>query len=91
MIDRKSMPHDLDIFEFSLVSQNEINSSIFQIPINQYNLRIQEYQIKFIFRTQVMVFKKKRHMAKIADLVLLTIDASIGWEMETFEFLSILD
>ena len=28
--------------------------------------------------------------AKIADLVLLLIDASVGFEMETFEFLSIL-
>jgi ribosome biogenesis protein BMS1 len=29
-------------------------------------------------------------LAKIADLVLMLIDASIGFEMETFEFLSIL-
>jgi len=29
-------------------------------------------------------------MAKIADLVLVTVDISIGFEMETFEFLSIL-
>ena len=28
--------------------------------------------------------------AKIADLALILIDASIGFEMETFEFLSIL-
>lgn len=29
-------------------------------------------------------------LAKIADLALLVIDASIGFEMETFEFLTIL-
>ena len=29
-------------------------------------------------------------LAKIADLVLLMIDASVGFEMETFEFLNIL-
>lgn len=29
-------------------------------------------------------------MSKIADIVLLTIDASLGFEMETFEFLSLL-
>mmetsp|Transcript_5025 Transcript_5025/g.4598 ORF Transcript_5025/g.4598 Transcript_5025/m.4598 type:complete len:95 (+) Transcript_5025:185-469(+) len=29
-------------------------------------------------------------LAKITDLALLTIDASIGFEMETFEFLSLL-
>jgi len=29
-------------------------------------------------------------LAKIADLVLLVIDASLGFEMETFEFISIL-
>lgn len=29
-------------------------------------------------------------LAKIADLVLLVIDASIGFEMETFEFLCLL-
>lgn len=29
-------------------------------------------------------------MGKIADLALLLIDASVGFEMETFEFLSIL-
>lgn len=29
-------------------------------------------------------------LAKIADLALLVIDASIGLEMETFEFLTIL-
>jgi ribosome biogenesis protein BMS1 len=29
-------------------------------------------------------------LAKIADLALLLIDASIGFEMETFEFLSLL-
>jgi len=29
-------------------------------------------------------------LSKIADLVLLVIDASIGFEMETFEFISIL-
>jgi len=29
-------------------------------------------------------------MAKIADLVLVTVDMSIGFEMETFEFLSVL-
>jgi ribosome biogenesis protein BMS1 len=29
-------------------------------------------------------------LAKIADLALLLVDASIGFEMETFEFLSIL-
>jgi len=29
-------------------------------------------------------------LAKVADLVLLTIDASVGFEMETFEFLNIL-
>lgn len=28
--------------------------------------------------------------AKLADLVLLLIDASVGFEMETFEFLSLL-
>lgn len=28
--------------------------------------------------------------AKFADLVLLLIDASVGFEMETFEFLSLL-
>ena len=29
-------------------------------------------------------------LAKIADLVLLVVDASFGFEMETFEFLNIL-
>ena len=29
-------------------------------------------------------------LAKIADLALLVLDASIGFEMETFEFLTIL-
>ena len=29
-------------------------------------------------------------LAKVADLVLLMIDASYGFEMETFEFLNIL-
>ena len=29
-------------------------------------------------------------LSKIADLVLLVIDASLGFEMETFEFISIL-
>ncbi len=29
-------------------------------------------------------------MSKIADLALLVIDGSIGFEMETFEFLSLL-
>jgi len=29
-------------------------------------------------------------LAKVADLVLICIDASIGFEMETFEFLTIL-
>lgn len=29
-------------------------------------------------------------LAKIADLALLLIDASVGFEMETFEFLSLL-
>ena len=29
-------------------------------------------------------------LAKIADLVLLMVDASYGFEMETFEFLNIL-
>ncbi|KAI9597342.1 hypothetical protein BDF19DRAFT_434779 [Syncephalis fuscata] len=54
---------------------------------------------------QLLVVRKKRRLtfiecvndmnamidvAKIADLVLLTIDASFGFEMETFEFLNIL-
>ena len=29
-------------------------------------------------------------MAKIADIAIILIDASIGFEMETFEFLSLL-
>lgn len=29
-------------------------------------------------------------LAKIADLAILVIDASLGFEMETFEFISIL-
>jgi len=29
-------------------------------------------------------------LAKVADLALLLVDASIGFEMETFEYLSIL-
>ena len=29
-------------------------------------------------------------LSKIADLVLFTIDASIGFELETFEFISVL-
>jgi ribosome biogenesis protein BMS1 len=29
-------------------------------------------------------------LAKIADIVLLVIDASLGFEMETFEFLSLM-
>ena len=29
-------------------------------------------------------------VAKVADLVLLLVDASFGFEMETFEFLNIL-
>lgn len=29
-------------------------------------------------------------MAKIADIVIILVDASIGFEMETFEFLSLL-
>ncbi len=29
-------------------------------------------------------------VAKITDLALIVIDASVGWEMETFEFLNIL-
>ena len=29
-------------------------------------------------------------MAKIADLALIVIDASVGFEMETFEFISLL-
>jgi len=30
-------------------------------------------------------------LAKVADLALITIDASIGFEMETFEFISLLN
>ena len=30
-------------------------------------------------------------MAKLADIVVLIIDASIGFEMETFEFLTLLN
>lgn len=30
-------------------------------------------------------------LSKVADLVLLLIDASIGFEMETFEFISLLN
>jgi ribosome biogenesis protein BMS1 len=30
-------------------------------------------------------------LAKIADLALLLIDASLGFEMETFEFLALLN
>jgi ribosome biogenesis protein BMS1 len=30
-------------------------------------------------------------LAKVADLVLMCIDASIGFEMETFEFISLLN
>lgn len=30
-------------------------------------------------------------LAKVADLALILIDASIGFEMETFEFLSLLN
>jgi len=30
-------------------------------------------------------------LAKVADLVLLLIDASVGFEMETFEFISLLN
>ena len=30
-------------------------------------------------------------LAKIADLALIMIDASVGFEMETFEFISLLN